>query len=324
MKLALEKIKIDGGTQARAALNEDVVAEYAEAIIAGADMPPVTVFHDGKAYWLADGFHRFHAHRKARAIEIDADVRTGTKRDAKWFSLGANQAHGLRRSNEDKRCAVRDALRDREWSKLSDRELAAHIGVSHSFVAAVRDPDKAARQQANRDASAARRVESDSTDGLQTAPQSHSFGSTEPPPGENAPLAEHQPPAAPKSHSGAASDLGDAGKSPVSAPADQQHPAADDETDQLIDELQADNTRLVELLKAAEADDLKAEAIKWRRCYDNAQRQQAEAMDAASRSEKREKETKNLLMRCGRAVGVEDPRKIPAAVEALARSKAAA
>lgn len=136
--LDLQSIKIDGGTQPRAKLDESVVSEYADAIIAGANFPPVVVFHDGKAYWLADGFHRFHAHRKARAIEIAADVRTGTKRDAILYSLSANGEHGLRRSNEDKRGAVKTMLADKEWAQWSDRDIAKQCNVSHPFVAGLR------------------------------------------------------------------------------------------------------------------------------------------------------------------------------------------
>jgi hypothetical protein len=90
----------------------------------------------------------------------------------------------------------------------------------------------------------------------------------------------------------------------------------------LVDELQAENTRLTALLKTAEADDLVAEATKWRSAYDRSLTSQSEAMDAASRSEKREKFNKKQLMRCGKAVGCDDPTKIPQAVEAMAKRAA--
>lgn len=170
--IALSAITTDGGTQARAGLNDDVVTEYADAIGAGANMPPIVVFHDGKKYWLADGFHRYFAHIKARATEIDADVRKGTRRDAILYSVSANKDHGLRRTNADKRCAVKTLLADKEWRAWSDREIAELCGVSHPFVAAIRNPQAAERQADNRDASATRgakivnpsvQVESDST-----------------------------------------------------------------------------------------------------------------------------------------------------------------
>ncbi|WAJ27564.1 ParB N-terminal domain-containing protein [Antarcticirhabdus aurantiaca] len=136
--VALSDISIDGGTQSRVGLDEQVVADYAAAIRDGADFPPVVLFFDGTTYRLADGFHRFHAYRHAGAVEIEAEVRQGTTRDAILFSVGANASHGLRRSNDDKRKAVLTLLRDAEWSAWSDREIARRVGVSNNFVSSLR------------------------------------------------------------------------------------------------------------------------------------------------------------------------------------------
>ena len=64
-KIRLEKIKVDGDLQVRDKINEDAVREYADVIRGGGKMPPVTVFFDGKSYHLADGWHRFFAHKQA-------------------------------------------------------------------------------------------------------------------------------------------------------------------------------------------------------------------------------------------------------------------
>jgi hypothetical protein len=143
-KLSIGLIKVDGGTQTREALNRDVVAEYAEAMLEGADFPPVVVYYDGSDYWLADGFHRYAAHRFLRANthrefeQISAIVRQGHRRDAVLFSVGANANHGLRRTNADKRRAVETLLMDPEWSKWSDREIARKCGVNNSMVSRMR------------------------------------------------------------------------------------------------------------------------------------------------------------------------------------------
>ena len=136
--LSTDLIRIDGGTQARESLNEDAVAEYAERMAAGSFAPPVVVFFDGSDHWLADGFHRFHAARKAALSEMPADVRTGTKRDAILFAAGANSDHGVRRTNADKRRAVQMLLADAEWSQWSDREIGRRCCVGHAMVSAVR------------------------------------------------------------------------------------------------------------------------------------------------------------------------------------------
>lgn len=137
--LQLNQIRIDGGTQPRVAIDEDVVAEYADLYIEGVDLPPVTVFHDGSTYWLADGFHRYWASKRAERETIAVDVQQGTRRDAILYSVGANASHGLRRTNEDKRKAVTIMLEDEEWSQWSNREIAKQCGVAESSVRRTRE-----------------------------------------------------------------------------------------------------------------------------------------------------------------------------------------
>lgn len=162
----VKAIRIDGGTQSRVEIHNETVADYADAIKSAAKFPPMVVFHDGADYWLADGFHRWHAFNKAGKASAEADVRSGSLRDAVLFSLGANGTHGLRRTNADKRKAVESMLADAEWSEWSDHKIAETCGVSHPFVAAVRSPKAAARQEENRQASSQKKaaaVESDSS-----------------------------------------------------------------------------------------------------------------------------------------------------------------
>jgi N6-adenosine-specific RNA methylase IME4 len=137
-RLPVEQIRIDGGTQPRAEINQLVVDDYAEAMKSGAEFPPVVVFFDGAEYWLADGFHRWRATRQAESKDIAARVEKGTQRDAILFSVGANASHGLRRTNADKRRAVGVLLADKEWVKRSDRWIAEKCGVSQPFVGGIR------------------------------------------------------------------------------------------------------------------------------------------------------------------------------------------
>lgn len=140
MKLNIADIRVNGGTQSRAGINRQTVAEYAEAMQGGSVFPPLVVFHDGASYWLADGFHRYHAYAQINAHEVVADVRQGSQRDAILFSVGANASHGLRRTNDDKRRAVMVLLSDPEWSKWSNREIARQCGVSEYMVRDQRGP----------------------------------------------------------------------------------------------------------------------------------------------------------------------------------------
>ncbi len=69
---------------------------------------------------------------------INADVRQGSLRNAVLYSVGANAAHGARRTNEDKRQAVSRLLNDPEWAQWSDREIARQCRVGNKFVGDVR------------------------------------------------------------------------------------------------------------------------------------------------------------------------------------------
>lgn len=131
-------LRTDGGTQPRAYTDHATVDDYAEAMKGGAEFPPVIVFSDGAALWLADGFHRVLAAHKLGHETVSADIRKGTVRDAVLFSVGANATHGRPRTNADKRHAVMTLLKDPEWAGWSDSEVARRCSVSVHLVHDVR------------------------------------------------------------------------------------------------------------------------------------------------------------------------------------------
>lgn len=134
MKLKLEQIIIDKGTQTRDEIDQKTVTEYAEALLNKESLPPVTVFHDGIKYYLADGFHRYFGHKQTKMLTIDVEIISGTLRNAVEYALGTNDKHGLKRTNKDKRKAVLIALDDVEWGSLTNREIGKLCRVSHTFV----------------------------------------------------------------------------------------------------------------------------------------------------------------------------------------------
>ena len=134
----LNILRIDGGTQSRQEINQETVAEYAEQISAGAEFPPVTAFYDGVDYYLADGFHRYFATKKAGKASVNVEIVNGTLRDAVLHSCGVNALHGLRRTNADKRKSVMTLLDDVEWQDWSNGEIARQCHVSPPFVASLR------------------------------------------------------------------------------------------------------------------------------------------------------------------------------------------
>ena len=138
MNLKLTDIVTDADLQARDRLSDEAIAEYYNVIREGGKLPPVTVFFDGIRYYLADGWHRYFAHKTAGMATIEVEVIKGTKREAQKYAMGANNTHGLQRTVADKRKAVMMAFDDIEWAELSSREIAKLCNVSHTFVDKIR------------------------------------------------------------------------------------------------------------------------------------------------------------------------------------------
>ena len=137
--IPLTDIRIDGGTQARIRIDEKVYEEYALKMKEGSIFPPVVVFQDPEGIkWLGDGFHRYHAHRINGEVNIDCEIKQGTRRDAWLYSKGANKNRGLQMTWEDNRQAITEMLLDSECSKWTNAEIARHVGVSKMTVGRVR------------------------------------------------------------------------------------------------------------------------------------------------------------------------------------------
>ena len=129
-EISIRQIAIDHDLQSRVQTDMDVVKDYSEALLAGAIFPQVVIYYDGQSYWLADGFHRVEAYRRAGRVSIPADVRHGERRDAMIFSVGANLKMGLHPTTADRRKAVRMLLDDAEYFNYSDKTIAELCGVS--------------------------------------------------------------------------------------------------------------------------------------------------------------------------------------------------
>ena len=139
-EIPIDDIRTDGGTQIRADLNWLAVDEYAHAMSQGATFPPVTVFCDAdKQHWLADGFHRVDAAKRAGRDRVLAEIRAGSKTHAILHACGANTDHGVRRTNADKRNAVERLieLSHENGEGWSDNEIAKRARVSQPFVSKI-------------------------------------------------------------------------------------------------------------------------------------------------------------------------------------------
>lgn len=138
-RFPVSTITVDEGIQQRAlGVDQKLVADYSTDIADWIDVAPVIVYSDGETHWLADGFHRIAAAVRAGLVDVPASVYDGDRRKAILYAVRANQQHGLRRNNADKRRAVETLLRDPEWSIDTDNRIAAMAGVSQPFVSKMR------------------------------------------------------------------------------------------------------------------------------------------------------------------------------------------
>ncbi|MBE7467689.1 MAG: ParB N-terminal domain-containing protein [Anaerolineales bacterium] len=88
--------------QSRAIINYSLVDEYAKMMSDGTAFDPVEGIQDGEGHiYIWDGYHRGEAAKRA-GIRLRVRIKPGTKTDAEWLALSANQKHGLRRSKKDK------------------------------------------------------------------------------------------------------------------------------------------------------------------------------------------------------------------------------
>jgi hypothetical protein len=134
--LPLDAIRTDANTQMRVAQSAKTVDEYVDTL---AKLPPITVFHIDGEYILADGFHRLAAYKKAGQDSIPCFVKEGTLDDAREFACCANQEHGLRRNDYDKRKAVEEFFKIPGRDALTNSEAARRLGFSTPFVKNIRD-----------------------------------------------------------------------------------------------------------------------------------------------------------------------------------------
>jgi ParB-like chromosome segregation protein Spo0J len=136
--MKLTEITVDSSLQGRCKLNQEVIDEYSEALREGIKLPAIKVFRIGSRYYLVDGWHRYFAHKKAGLADIEVEVIDGNMREATLYAIGANDDHGLRRNNEDKRKAVMMLLDDVEWSECNDSEIAKASRVSRMTVSRIK------------------------------------------------------------------------------------------------------------------------------------------------------------------------------------------
>jgi hypothetical protein len=307
-RIPMQGIRIDGGTQSRVSLHEPTVAEYAEVVSGGGQLPAVIIYDDGAEIWLADGFHRYHGHKAAGAEDILCEVRFGTRRDAILHSVGANAAHGLRRTNNDKRRAVMTLLADPEWSTWTQGKIAEACGVSREFVSRL---STSAPHHVIGSQDATRTVERNGVTYQQNTANIGKAG----PKGELEQLAPAEMhPNLDASAQAAPQLTADEIRTRSPAPAD----GGDDGVDlaQLADELQKENETYQRQIQSLAADDPKAELVRLNLHLDQLNGRLQGEITTRNEAQKMAKHYAGLLERIRKVLKVESNREILAALEA--------
>ena len=147
--LPLAALTLDEELQPRAAIDRAVLENYVQLLVDGVRFPPVVAFREGNVLWLADGFHRWHAHKVIDADGIEAEIIDGSRRDALLYSLSANARHGLQRGDTDYRRAYEIACRNGLVDPTDSEAVTALLRCSGSWgdklTLKAREAAKAAR-----------------------------------------------------------------------------------------------------------------------------------------------------------------------------------
>jgi hypothetical protein len=145
-KINLNDIRIDGGTQGRELIDQQLVYHYVECMKEGDVFPALLTVFDGATHWLVDGFHRYHAYKLLGIKQVEVNYKPGTQLEAQVMSFGVNGTHGKPRTNEDKRKVVEAAMVHELTKDETDYEIAKICAVSRSFVGALRNPETKKKQ----------------------------------------------------------------------------------------------------------------------------------------------------------------------------------
>lgn len=149
MQVPVADIILDPRLQMRETMDFAVIDDYAEHLF---DLPPgKIVMGEGGIMWLTGGWHRYHANVKAKQTTMPCTVREGTFQDALKEAAGENFGHGIRRTDADKKRAVKALLSEPLWADRSDRMIAEACHVSHPLVAKVRAEMAEANSQSQSD-----------------------------------------------------------------------------------------------------------------------------------------------------------------------------
>ncbi|MBI5959076.1 MAG: hypothetical protein HY866_10100 [Chloroflexi bacterium] len=174
---ALHEIEVDQRIQVRlSGIDEETVEKYVQILLNGGHFDkPIIVYRDeetGKRY-LADGFHRYEATRRAlECREANQEIapligedRPGGYEGAFEYAEEANLKHGRPLAKKDKHgIFLRRIQRGHHWEQLSNRLIAAELGVDEGTIRKWREPftaENSAVSEGEKEAESKKRIGKD-------------------------------------------------------------------------------------------------------------------------------------------------------------------
>jgi hypothetical protein len=134
----VDRIKRNPQLMMRVELSQPTIVAYTSALESGATFPPIECTEVDGELLLTNGFHRLAAHQNAGRAEIQAIITEGDMDDALLAAACSDNYEGLKRTNADKRKAVLALLANKQWSEMSNREIARAANVDKNTVAKYR------------------------------------------------------------------------------------------------------------------------------------------------------------------------------------------
>ena len=140
MIININTINIAKSYQSREEIDQTMVEEFAEDMLHGDKFPPVLIYVVNGEKLIADGFHRYFAHKKNNKTSIEVDERVSDMDSYVLKCTSVNNIHGKRPTTQDKIRSLHRMLKIDEVSTLwLDKDIARHLNVSISFVYKHRD-----------------------------------------------------------------------------------------------------------------------------------------------------------------------------------------
>ena len=134
MIININTINIAKSYQSREEIDQEMVDIFAEDMLHGDKFPPVLIYVVNGEKLIADGFHRYFAHKKNNKTSIEVDERASDLDSYILKCTSANNNHGKRPTDKDKIKSLERILLLDEVTLWQDKDIARHIGVSVSFV----------------------------------------------------------------------------------------------------------------------------------------------------------------------------------------------